>query len=63
MPAVQTDGMNSEPRTQGADEAARDAAYRRLTAVLLRLDVPTLAYELKAARLAANHSSDLPRAA
>jgi hypothetical protein len=56
--------MNTEPRTHGADEAARDAAYRRLTAVLLRLDVPTLAYELKAARLAANDTrSDLPRAA
>jgi hypothetical protein len=34
-----------------AREAARDAAYRRLTAVLLRLDVATLAADLRAARL------------
>jgi hypothetical protein len=54
--------MNYEPRTQGADEAARDAAYRRLAAVLLRLDVATLANELKAARLAAT-TIELARAA
>ena len=34
-----------------AREAARDAAYRRLTAVLLRLDVASLAADLRAARL------------
>jgi hypothetical protein len=31
---------------------SRDAAYRRLAATLLRLDVPTLAYELRQARTA-----------
>ena len=30
--------------------ASRDAAYRRLAAVLLGLDVPTLAHELRLAR-------------
>ena len=32
-------------------EAARSAAYRRLTAVVLGLDVATLAFELRATRL------------
>jgi hypothetical protein len=43
--------MNPETRTQDVREAARDAAYRRLTAVILRLDVATLAQELRMARL------------
>ncbi|MBV8715350.1 MAG: hypothetical protein JO020_27570 [Chloroflexi bacterium] len=55
--------MNSEPRTQGANEAARDAAYRRLVAVALRLDVATLAHELRAARLVSQPVVELPKAA
>jgi hypothetical protein len=56
--------MNTEPRTQAADEAARDAAYRRLVAVALRLDVATLAQELRAARLESELvSTDFARAA
>ena len=47
--------MTSEPRTQGASEAAREAAYRRLTAVILRLDVATLAQDLRQARLQAEY--------
>ena len=30
--------------------ASKGAAYRRITAVILRLDVPTLAFELRRAR-------------
>lgn len=55
--------MSSEPRTQGASEAARDAAYRRLVAVALRLDVATLAHELREARLASQPAAVLPKAA
>jgi hypothetical protein len=56
--------MNSEPRTRAADEAASDAAYRRLVAVALRLDVATLAQELRAARLESELlSGDFARAA
>ena len=40
--------LRLEPVTQPV--ASRDAAYRRLTAVILGLDVPTLARELRAAR-------------
>jgi hypothetical protein len=45
--------MNFQPRTQGAGEADQNAAYRRLVAVVLRLDVATLAHELKQQRLQA----------
>jgi hypothetical protein len=55
--------MNSEPRTQQADEAARDAAYRRLVAVALRLDVATLAEQLRTARLERMHAGEFARAA
>ena len=55
--------MNSEPRTQQADEAARDAAYRRLVTVALKLDVPTLARELRGARLEAELATEFARAA
>ena len=55
--------MNSEPRTQGTGDAARDAAYRRLLAVALRLDVATLAQELRAARLTSAPLIELPKAA
>jgi len=49
-------GMNFEPRTQDDTTVARDQAYRRLAAVILRLDVATLARELQAARLQAEYS-------
>jgi hypothetical protein len=55
--------MNSKPRTQSANEAARDAAYRRLAAVVLRLDVATLADELRAARIVSIQSRELAHAA
>jgi hypothetical protein len=55
--------MNPELRTQGTSEAARDAAYRRLVAVALRLDVATLAQELRAARLESQQTVELPKAA
>jgi hypothetical protein len=55
--------MTSEPRTQGASEAAREAAYRRLTAVILRLDVATLAQDLRQARLQADDTSEYAKAA
>ncbi|MBV9582609.1 MAG: hypothetical protein JO057_28830 [Chloroflexi bacterium] len=48
--------MNFEPRTQDDTTVARDQAYRRLAAVILRLDVATLARELQAARLQAEYS-------
>lgn len=60
---AQTDAMNSESRTQVADEAARDAAYRRLVAVALKLDVATLAQELRMARLDAEAASEFATAA
>jgi hypothetical protein len=46
-------GMNSEPHMQDEGTAAEDQAYRRLAAVILRLDVATLARELQTARLQA----------
>jgi hypothetical protein len=49
-------GMNSEPHMQDETRADRDLAYRRLAAVILRLDVATLAQELQAARLQADYS-------
>jgi hypothetical protein len=55
--------MNTEPRTPTASEAARDAAYRRLVAVALRLDVATLAQELRVARLERQQTGDYARAA
>jgi hypothetical protein len=55
--------MNFEPRTDVADEAARDAAYRRLVAVALKLDVATLAQELRMARLDAEATSEFAKAA
>jgi hypothetical protein len=55
--------MTSEPRTQGASEAARDAAYRRLTAAILRLDVATLADDLRLARWQAEDTADYAKAA
>jgi hypothetical protein len=60
---VHATGMNPELRTQGTSEAARDAAYRRLVAVALRLDVATLAQELRAARLESQQTAELPKAA
>ncbi|MBV9323016.1 MAG: hypothetical protein JO352_04415 [Chloroflexi bacterium] len=48
--------MNSEPRTQDEPTADRDLAYRRLAAVILRLDVATLARELQAARLQSEYA-------
>jgi hypothetical protein len=55
--------MNAEPQTQSACEAARDVAYRRLTAVILRLDVATLAEELRASRLRCDNCDEFSRAA
>jgi hypothetical protein len=55
--------MKPEPRTQSANEAARAAAYRRVVAVALRLDVATLAQELRAARLERLQQSVYARAA
>jgi hypothetical protein len=55
--------MNSQPRTQVADEAVRDAAYRRLMVVALKLDVATLAQELRMARLDAEAASEFAKAA
>jgi hypothetical protein len=55
--------MTSEPRTQGASEAARDVAYRRLAAVILSLDVATLAQDLREARLQAQETGDFAKAA
>jgi hypothetical protein len=48
--------MNSEPQIQDETTAAQDLAYRRLAAVILRLDVATLARELQIARLQAEYS-------
>jgi hypothetical protein len=56
-------GMNSEPQSQGEGTAAKDLAYRRLAAVILRLDVATLAQELQTARLQAEYSLDFAHAA
>jgi hypothetical protein len=44
-------------------ESARRAAYRRLTAVILRLDVASLAAELRKARLETVEITELPLAA
>ncbi|HEY1294418.1 MAG TPA: hypothetical protein VGJ60_15175 [Chloroflexota bacterium] len=55
--------MNSEPQSQGEGTAAKDLAYRRLAAVILRLDVATLAQELQTARLQAEYSLDFAHAA
>ena len=59
--------MNPQtPTPPEASEAQRDLAYRRLAAVMLRLDVATLTYELRGARLQAGargDTPDLPRAA
>jgi hypothetical protein len=49
-------GMNFEPQIQDESTAARDLAYRRLAAVILRLDVATLARELQTARLQTEYS-------
>ena len=43
--------MNFEPQIQDETTAAEDLAYRRLAAVILRLDVATLARELQTVRL------------
>jgi hypothetical protein len=48
--------MNSEPHNQDETRAAQTLAYRRLAAVILRLDVATLARELQTARLQAEES-------
>jgi hypothetical protein len=53
----------SSTRAQGASEAAREAAYRRLTAVILRLDVATLAHDLRQSRLQAEDISEYAKAA
>ena len=55
--------MTSEPRTQGASEAGRNAAYRRLAAVILRLDVATLADDLRQGRLQAENTGEYAKAA
>ncbi len=44
-------GMNFEPQIQDETTPAQDMGYRRLAAVILRLDVATLARELQTARL------------
>lgn len=49
-------GMNSEPQMQEDTRTDRNLAYRRLAAVILRLDVATLAQELQAARVQAEYS-------
>ena len=49
-------GMNFEPHLQDETTADQDLAYRRLAAVILQLDVRTLAQELQAARLQAEYS-------
>jgi hypothetical protein len=49
-------GMNFEPRIQDEATANQDLAYRRLAAVILRLDVATLARELQTARLQTEYS-------
>jgi hypothetical protein len=46
---------NGQPRTYRLAPAASDAAYRRLTAAILGLDVATLADELRAARRSVAH--------
>lgn len=48
--------MNNEPQIQDESRAAQALAYRRLAAVILRLDVATLARELQTARLQAEES-------
>jgi len=43
--------MQCEREIRAQDDPARMAAYRRLAAVILSLDVATLASELRAARI------------
>jgi hypothetical protein len=50
--------MNSEPQIQDEPTAAKERAYRRLAAVILRLDVATIAQELQMARLQADYSQN-----
>ena len=45
--------------SQALPEAQRNAAYRRLAAVVLGLDVATLAAELRAARVQLDESEPL----
>jgi hypothetical protein len=49
-------GMNFEPQIQEESTAAKERAYRRLAAVILRLDVATLARDLQTARLETEYS-------
>ena len=49
-------GMNFEPQIQDESTADQDLAYRRLAAVILRLDVATLARELQTARIQTEYS-------
>jgi hypothetical protein len=51
------------PRTPGARQPARDAAYRRLALTIVGLDVATLADHLRAARQIRRPASPLRRAA
>jgi hypothetical protein len=44
------------PSTGGPAAQARNAAYRRLVATVLGLDVATLSHELRARRLELEHS-------
>jgi hypothetical protein len=48
-------GPNGQPRTYRLAAPATDAAYRRLTAAILGLDVATLADELRSARRSVAH--------
>jgi hypothetical protein len=48
-----------QPRLEGLPGGSFDAAYRRLAAVMLRLDVPTVASDLRAER----QGRSLPHAA
>ena len=57
---VQSIDMQRESEITTQDDPARMAAYRRLAAVILSLDVATLASELRTARL---ELTELDRAA
>ena len=48
---VHSVSMKREPQIRVQDDPARKAAYRRLAAAILGLDVATLASELRSARL------------
>jgi len=48
---------NGLPRTYRLAPASRDAAYRRLAAAILRLDVVSLSGELRAARRALHRAN------